>query len=124
MYRNSTRTYIPPTYILSTLTAENLDTPFHLQEVTVNASKQMMNHAVDIPDYEYEKTTLAEQKRHLVSQLLAQMELASAVCMDSQFFSILRKRLLISHRILYAIQSTFHDKTGVVSLLLSCNSTM
>jgi hypothetical protein len=76
----------------------------------------MMNHAVDIPDYEYEKTTLAEQKRHLVALILAQMQLASAVCMDSQFFSILRKRLLISHRILYAIQSTFHDKTGVVSL--------
>ena len=73
----------------------------------------MLNNNVVIHDYEYENTTLAEQKRHLVSQLLAQMELASAVCMDSQFFSILRKRLLISSRILYAIQSTFHEDTGV-----------
>jgi hypothetical protein len=87
---------------------------FVLQEVIVTPSKPIFNQSVNLPDYEYEPSTVSEQKRYVLSQLLAQLELASAVCLESPFFGILRKRLLVAHRIFYAIHTKFHDKSDEV----------
>lgn len=62
----------------------------------------MTNQTVNIPDYECQPSSVAEQKDYILSQLLAQLELASTVCLESPFFVILRKRMLVLHRILYA----------------------
>ena len=78
-------------------------------------SKVGLNQSAPLPDYENESSEVSEQKKHVISQLLAQLELASVVCLESPFFKILRKRLLIIHRILYALHWKFHEKDGDVS---------
>ncbi|ODM97024.1 putative E3 ubiquitin-protein ligase HERC1 [Orchesella cincta] len=80
------------------------------KEVVVTNTKPVLNQSVNLPDYEFGNMSSLEQRRYVVSLLMAQLELASAVCMESPVFGLVRKRLLIIHRILYALHSKFHDK--------------
>ncbi|CAL8069477.1 unnamed protein product [Orchesella dallaii] len=80
------------------------------KEVVVTNAKPVLNQTVNLPDYEFGNMSNLEQRRYVVSLLMAQLELASAVCMESPVFGLVRKRLLIIHRILYALHSKFHDK--------------
>lgn len=92
-----------------------------LKEVLITSTKPMVNQNINLPDYECEPSTVKEQKKYVLSHLLAQMELASAICMESPFFSVLRKRQLILHRTLYALNAKFHDRVGYVSVrIASC----
>lgn len=84
-----------------------------LQEVVVTNAKASLSQSVSLPDYQFGSLSLMEQRRYVVSLLLAQLELASAVCMESPAFGLLRKRLLIIHRILYALHSKFHDRESL-----------
>lgn len=76
-------------------------------------TKPVLNQTVNVPDYEFGNLSILEQRRYVVSLLMAQLELASAVCMESPVFGLVRKRLLIIHRILYALHSKFHDRDSL-----------
>ncbi|CAG7693965.1 unnamed protein product, partial [Allacma fusca] len=83
------------------------------KEILMTSGKPVLNQTVSVPDFENEHPTSQDQKRYIICQLLAQLELASAVCLESPFFAILRKRILIIHRILYALYFKFHDKDRI-----------
>ena len=89
---------------------------FMFQEISITPGKPALSQTVNVPDFEFENVSVLDQKRNVICQLLAQLELASAVCLESPFFALLRKRILIIHRILYALYFKFHDKDRSVSV--------
>lgn len=79
------------------------------KEIIITQIKPTPNPTVNLPDYESDSpTTRSEQKDYVLSQLFAQLDLASTVSLESPFFVILRKRLLVTLRILHAIHTKFH----------------
>ena len=64
-----------------------------------------------LPDYERGTPTVEEQEQFLNDLLASQLSLARGSCIDSPFYSCLRRRLVILQRIFCAISGKFHKGT-------------
>ena len=66
-----------------------------------------------LPDYEHDQPSTEEQEHFINALLTSQVHLASTVCLDSPFSSILQKRLVVLQRIFAAVSYKYHDMENV-----------
>ncbi|XP_028822113.1 probable E3 ubiquitin-protein ligase HERC1 [Denticeps clupeoides] len=63
-----------------------------------------------LPDFEREMLSSAEQEHHLQALLGSQLALAKTVCSESPFAAALRRRLLVLQRVFCALSNKYHDR--------------
>lgn len=92
---------------------ENL---LHNKEVRIApASTVSYNDVQMLPDFQSDLHVTSDLDQYVTSLLVAQQELAKAICTQTNFAVVLKQRLLILKRIFYALVRKYHDKEKVLN---------
>lgn len=80
------------------------------KEITVLPMQPVSLKGPSLPDFEHEAISFEEQE-HLINAFLScQRNLAKVVCMSSQFYQCLQKRLMVLQRIYHAVYNKQHHR--------------
>lgn len=63
-----------------------------------------------LPDIDHDTLSPGEQEHYITALLSSQLMLARAIYTDSPFYNVLKKKLIVLHRIYYAIAHKYHNR--------------
>jgi len=63
-----------------------------------------------LPDIDHESLSPGEQEHYITALLSSQLTLARAIYTDSPFYNVLKKKLIVLHRIYYAVAHKYHNR--------------